>query len=323
MTRHARILGLGTYRPSRVVTNEDICRQIDSTDEWIRTRSGIASRRFAGPDETLLEMAAAAAEKAVANSGVEPSRIGAVVLTTTVQPNPLPTTAPRIAQRLGADCIAFDMNGACAGFTVGLGVVTDMIRAGTVDYAVLIGVERFSEHTDKTDRSTAFIFADGAGAVVLGPSDEPAIGPVVWGSDGSQSHLIQFSRPWSTREEPLDGLPTVLMEGREVFRWAAYKMVPVAQQALAAAGKTIDDLDAFIPHQANLRITEAMCRALKVPEHVAVARDIVHSGNTSAASIPLAMETLLTTGEVPSGGTALLIGFGAGLTYAAQVVNLP
>jgi 3-oxoacyl-[acyl-carrier-protein] synthase-3 len=217
-----------------------------------------------------------------------------------------------------------DISAACAGFCYGIELGNSLIRTGSAEYVVVVGVEKLSDWVDPHDRSTAFLFADGAGAVVLGPSDEPAIGPVAWGSDGGQLDAITMTQ--SLIEYKNDGgeiFPALQMQGQQVFRWAVGEVAKVALQALEAAGVDADDLDAFIPHQANMRITDAMVRALKLPDHVPVARDIAYTGNTSAASIPLAMQSMLDTGEIPHGGTALLIGFGAGLVYAAQVVTLP
>ncbi|MGH3416419.1 MAG: beta-ketoacyl-ACP synthase III [Actinocrinis sp.] len=322
---HARILGVGGYRPSRVVTNEEICRTIDSSDEWIRTRSGIEERRWATPDETVGVMAIGAAGKALAAAGVEAERIGCVVISTVTHLSQTPSLAADVANQLGAvNAAAFDISAACAGFCHGLALAQDMIRGGSAEYVLVIGVERLSELTDLTDRSTAFIFGDGAGAAVVGPSETPGIGPVAWGADGSQLEAIGQTFTWDAlRDDPGLGFPFLRMAGPQVFRWASYKMVPVALQALAKAGLEAGDLDAFIPHQANNRITDAMIKALKLPAHVPVARDIAKTGNTSAASIPLAMERMLEEGEAPHGGAALLIGFGAGLVYAAQVVVLP
>ncbi len=322
---HARILGVGGYRPSRVVTNEEICRTIDSSDEWIRTRSGIEERRWATPEETVGVMAIGAAGKALAAAGVEAERIGCVVISTVTHLSQTPSLAADVANQLGAvNAAAFDISAACAGFCHGLALAQDMIRSGSAEHVLVIGVERLSELTDLTDRSTAFIFGDGAGAAVVGPSQTPGIGPVVWGSDGSQLDAIGQTFSWDAlRDDPGLGFPSLRMSGQQVFRWASYKMVPIAQRALERAGIEAGELDAFIPHQANNRITDAMIKALKLPEHVPVARDIAKTGNTSAASIPLAMERMLEEGEAPHGGAALLIGFGAGLVYAAQVVVLP
>jgi 3-oxoacyl-[acyl-carrier-protein] synthase-3 len=322
---HARILGVGGYRPSRVVTNEQICQVIDSTDEWITTRTGIKERRWATAEETVSMMSVSAAGKALAEAGIEPERLGLVVISTVTHLSQTPSLAAMVANELGAvNAAAFDISAACAGFCHGLALAQDAVRGGSAEYVLVIGVERLSDLTDMNDRSTAFIFGDGAGAAVVGPSDTAGIGPVVWGADGAQYEAIGQTFDWDAlREQPELGFPALRMNGQQVFRWASYQMVPVAKKALEKAGITAEDLDAFIPHQANMRITDAMIKALKLPESVPVARDIAQTGNTSAASIPLAMERMLEEGEAPHGGLALLIGFGAGLVYAAQVVQLP
>ena len=320
----ARILGVGGYRPARVVTNNEICRYIDSSDQWIRDRSGIVSRRWAAPDESVVDMGVAAAGKALAHAGVAADQVGAVIVATVTHPYQTPAAAADIAHRLGASRAGtFDISAACAGFCYGVGVADGLVRAGTAGHVVVIGVEKLSDFTDLHDRSTAFIFGDGAGAVVVGPSDTPGIGPTVWGSDGSGLDAIQNKHSWLALREQGADWPNLTMQGQRVFRWAVWQMAPICRQALDAAGVAADDLDAFIPHQANMRITDAMIKALKLPAHVPVARDVAETGNTSAASVPLAMERMLETGEAKSGGTALLIGFGAGLVYAAQVVTLP
>jgi 3-oxoacyl-[acyl-carrier-protein] synthase-3 len=324
---YARILGVGGYRPTRVVPNEVILEHIDSSDEWIRSRSGIASRHWAGPEETVAEMSIAAGGKAIADAGLDPSQIDAVVVATVSHFKQTPAVATEIAHRLGAGTpAAFDISAGCAGFTYGLTLAKSMVVDGTANLVLVIGVERLSDLTDKEDRSTAFLFGDGAGAVVVGPSAEPAIGPTVWGSEGDKSETIKQTVSWDVyREAAPDQVrfPAITQEGQAVFRWAVFEMAKVAQEALDAAGITAADLDAFIPHQANMRIIDSMIKTLKLPEHVAVARDVETTGNTSAASIPLAMERLLATGEAKSGDTALVIGFGAGLVYAATVVTLP
>ncbi len=322
---HARLMGIGAYRPSRVVTNDEICAHIDSSDAWIRERSGIVSRRFAGDGESVVDMSVAAAGKALAQAGVAPEQVGCVLVATVSHLYQTPSAATSVAHRLGASqAAAFDVSAACAGFCHGVALANDMVRGGSATYVVVVGVERLSDITDPTDRSTAFIFGDGAGAVVIGPADEPGIGPTIWGADGSQLDAIAQNYSWlEVRNLPEVEWATLRIHGQQVFRWAVWEMAPVARKALDAAGVRPEDLDAFIPHQANMRITDAMIRALKLPPHVPVARDIAESGNTSAASVPLAMATMLETGEAKSGGLALLIGFGAGLAYAAQVVTLP
>jgi 3-oxoacyl-[acyl-carrier-protein] synthase-3 len=322
--KYARIMSVGGYRPSRIVTNEEICERIDSSDQWIRERSGIESRRWAAPDESVIDMCLAAAGKAVAQAGITPAQVGAVIVATVTHPLQTPSAAAAVAHRLGtANAAAFDVSAACAGFCYGVSMGNDMVRGGSAEYVLVIGCEKLADFTDSYDRSTAFVFGDGAGAVVIGPSDEPSIGPTIWGSDGSEYEAITQRASWIDVRDHNVEFPMLTMQGQKVFRWAVWQMAPVATQALEAAGITSDQLDAFIPHQANLRIVDAMVKTLKLPEHVPVARDIVEAGNTSAASIPLAMERMIESGEVKSGGLALLIGFGAGLVFAAQVVRLP
>ncbi len=322
---YAGMLGIGAYRPSRVVTNEEICRNIDSSDEWIRTRSGIVERRWAEPHETVQMMSVAAARKALERADVDPAQIDCVVVATVSHLMQTPAIAPAISEELGSTpAAAFDISAACAGFCHGIALASDMVRAGSAKYVLAIGVERLSDITDPHDRGTAFIFADGAGAAVVGPTEHTGIGPVVWGADGSKFDLIRQRESWiylTHMDHP--EIPHLRMDGNPVFRWASYEMAKIALEALDRASVTIDDLDVFIPHQANNRITDAMARALKLPEKVVIARDITHQGNTSAASIPLATEALLESGDATSGDVALFIAFGAGLAYAAQVVTLP
>ena len=321
---YARILGVGGHRPARVVTNDEICQLIDSSDEWIRERSGIITRHFAAPDESVADMAIVAAGKALAHAGVRPEQVGCVIVATITHPYQTPSAAVDVAHRLGtAAAAAFDVSTACAGFTYGIAMANDMIRGGTADYVLVIGSEKLSDFVDPHDRSTAFIFGDGAGAVVIGPSETPAISSPVWGSDGSQLDAITQRQSWVEMRDSGSEWPALTMKGQAVFRWAVWQMAPVAAQVMEVAGVTGDDLDAFIPHQANMRITDSMIKALKLPDSVAVARDIADTGNTSGASIPLAMERMLESGQAKSGGTALLLGFGAGLAYAGQVVTLP
>lgn len=324
---YARILGVGGYRPTRVVPNEEILKHIDSSDEWIRTRSGIATRHWAGPDETVAQMSVEAGGKAIADAGLTPEQIGGVVVSTVSHLKQTPAVATEIAHLLGTGKpAAFDISAGCAGFGYGLTLAKGMVTDGTAEYVLVIGVERLSDLTDLEDRATAFLFGDGAGAVVVGPSKEPAIGPTVWGSEGDKSDTIAQTLPWDVyRDHSTDEVryPALRQEGQAVFRWAVFEMAKVAQQALDEAGVSVDELDAFIPHQANMRIIDSMIKTLKLPEHVTVARDVETTGNTSAASIPLAMERLLATGQAKSGDTALVIGFGAGLVYAATVVTLP
>jgi 3-oxoacyl-[acyl-carrier-protein] synthase III len=322
---YAAVLGVGSYRPSRIIPNADIVDAIDSSDEWIQQRSGIKQRRFATPEETVQMMSVAASRKALERAGVAPEQIDCVIVATVTHLLQTPAIATAIAYELGTDqAAAFDISAACAGFCHGLALADQMVRGGAVRHALVIGVERLSDLTDLEDRGTAFIFADGAGAAVIGPSDTPSIGPVVWGSDGEQFDLIRQKEDWRdiiAMERPV--LPYLTMQGNPVFRWASFTMAKIAQQALDKAGIAPDDLDVFVPHQANMRIIDAMARAMKLPERVAIARDIAEQGNTSAASIPLALDRMIDEGQAKSGDIALLIAFGAGLAYAAQVITVP
>lgn len=317
----SRILGLGTYRPERLVTNEEICEVLDSSDEWIQSRSGIRTRRYAAPEETLVDMATEAAKRALVASGITGEQLGCVIVATSSHGQHTPAAAPMVADRIGSRAAGFDLGAGCAGFCHALAVASELVRGGSQQYVLVVGAEKLSTFLDPTDRGTAFIFADGAGAVVVGPDSEPHIGPVAWGSDGSQSDVIQ--QVPGCRNVDHDHPPVVQMQGQAVFRWAPFAMAEVAREAVAAAGLELTDLDVFVPHQANLRITDLLTKNLKLPADMAVARDIVDAGNTSAASVPLAIDTMLRKGEAASGDTALLIAFGAGLSYAAQVVTLP
>jgi len=312
----AKILAFGGYQPDTVVTNDDLAKRVDTNDEWIRSRVGIESRRIAGPEETVEDMATAAGGKALAASGLSPADIDLVIVATCSTILPMPSAAAMVAHRLGIKAPgAFDLNAACAGFSYALGTAADLVRGGTSRAALVIGAEKMSDWVDWDDRSTCIIFADGAGAAVVTatPEGDPDhIGPVVWGSAGDQGHKIQVTGRTGA----------ITQDGQAVFRWATTAMAPVALQACERAGVKPEDLSAFIPHQANLRIVEAIARRLGIPREK-VADDIVHAGNTSSASIPLALSRMAEQGRLESGTPALLIGFGAGLSYAAQVITLP
>jgi 3-oxoacyl-[acyl-carrier-protein] synthase-3 len=310
----ARILGLGHYRPSNVVTNHDlIARGVDSDDEWIKSRVGIAERRWADPDETVVDMAEAAASKALAASGVATADIDLVLVATCTMPTPVPAAAPQLAARLGiAAPGAFDVNSGCSGFVYALNTASAAVLTGQARNVLVVASERFSGWLDMNDRSTCIILGDGAGAAVVGPSDVVGLGPVVWGSDGEQFDAVAIDERTHTFRQ----------EGQAVYRWATSQMVPVALEACRRAGVAPQDLAAFVPHQANLRIIDALAKRLGAPD-VLVARDIVTSGNTSAATIPLALSRMVERGEIASGAPVLLLGFGSGLAYAGQVVLAP
>jgi 3-oxoacyl-[acyl-carrier-protein] synthase III len=316
----ARLLGLGSMQPERVVTNDELAARVDTSDEWIRSRVGIESRRIAEKDTPLVEMAAEAGSRAIKDSGVDPTGIGAVIVATCTMPDNIPNAAAQVAHRIGIPApAAFDLNTACSGFSYGIAVAADLVRGGTAQHVLVIGAEKLSDWLDWDDRSTCIIFADGAGAAVVGPAPDAesvGIGPVAWGSAGDQHETIRINP--DTR--------ALHQEGQAVFRWATTKVAPVALRAIELAGLTPADIDVLVPHQANLRIVEAVAKRLRAKgarADMRVADDIVHSGNTSSASIPLALDHMRAQGRLRSGETVVLVGFGAGLSYAAQVVVCP
>jgi 3-oxoacyl-[acyl-carrier-protein] synthase-3 len=306
----ARVLAYGEHRPAKLVTNDDLALVMDTNDAWIRDRTGIATRRHAAPEETVVSMAVSAGGKALAASGIEPADVDLVLLASCSLTRPIPGGAAEVATLLGSPRAgAVDVNAACAGFSYSLSWAADAIRGGSARTVVVIGSERLTTWLDPTDRGTAIIFGDGAGAAVVTASDVNGVGPVVWGSDGAKADAIRVP----------DDAQYVGMDGPGVFRWATTAMADVARDACAAAGLEPSDVAAFVPHQANLRIVDSLARQLGIePERVA--RDIVEMGNTSGASIPLALSRLVSEGRVAPGDPMLLVAFGAGLTYAAQVV---
>ncbi|OMC16445.1 beta-ketoacyl-ACP synthase III [Mycobacterium sp. SP-6446] len=319
------LLSVGAYRPERVVTNDELCRNIDSSDEWIQSRTGIKTRRFAARDESAASMAIEAGRLAIANAGLAPSDIDGVIVATSTHFLQTPPCAPEVATGLGAAGVpAFDIGAGCAGFGYAIGVAADMIRGGSAAKMLVIGSEKLSPTIDMQDRSNCFIFADGAAGVVVGETPVQGIGPTISGSDGEQVKAIRQDIDWiDYMDEPTGPRPFLRLEGSAVFRWAAFEMGKVGRQAMDAAGIRPDEIDVFIPHQANSRINEVLAKNLDLRPDAVIANDIEHTGNTSAASIPLAMAELLETGAAKAGDLALLIGYGAGLCYAAQVVVMP
>ncbi|GAA4430939.1 ketoacyl-ACP synthase III [Actinokineospora soli] len=308
----AQIIGVGAYRPERTVESGVIAERFGRTGEWVQERTGIVSRRVAGAAETASAMGITAARRAIDHSGLDPRGVDLVVVATCSADTPIPNLAAGVAAGVGADRAAgFDLNAACAGFCYALGVAADTVRTGSARVVVVVGAEKMTAWVDPADLGTSIIFADGAGAAVVAAADQRGIGPVVWGSDGAAADLIHI---------PGGGL--MHMAGQSVFRWATSEVHPIALAACDRAGIRPEQLSAIIPHQANLRIVKALAAKIGAPAAV-VADDVVEAGNTSAASIPMAIDRLLAEGRVEPGGLALLVGFGAGLTYAAQVVRLP
>ncbi|OMC06993.1 3-oxoacyl-ACP synthase [Mycolicibacter heraklionensis] len=324
-TRPIGLLGVGAARPARVVTNDEICLRIDSSDEWIQSRTGIKTRRFAEATDTVGGLAIEAGRNALSQAGLDGSGVDAVIVATSTNFRQTPSCAPAVAVALGARGVpAFDVASGCAGFGYALGVASDLLRGRTINTALVIGSEVLSPTIDMADRSNCFIFGDGAGAVVVGETPLQGIGATVWGSDGANCEAIRQDIDWISYTEHPDGpRPYLRMDGGTVFRWAAYEMSDVGRRAIAAAGLDAHDIDVFIPHQANSRINALIAKSLELRSDVVVANDIENTGNTSAASIPLAMEQLLSSGIAKSGQLALLLGYGSGLSYAASVVVLP
>ena len=322
--QYSRIYSLGASRGSSEVTNDEIAGPIDSSDEWIRQRTGIVTRMRAPEDQSLMDLAVEASREAIAKSGIDPSEIDAVILATISFPYATPSGATMLAAEVGAnDAAAYDISAACAGYCYGIAQADALIRSGNSKYVLVVGGEKLSDFISPTDRSISFLLGDGAGAAIVGPSDHPGISKTVWGSDGTNWDKVGMTGSMLDFRDGKTEWPTLVQEGQSVFRWAVWEMVKVAKDALEASGLEPEDLSALVTHQANVRIIDEFAKQLGLPDTVIVAKDIVETGNTSAASIPLAMHRLLAEGKVKSGGFALQIGFGAGLAYAAQVVELP
>ncbi|WEH41422.1 ketoacyl-ACP synthase III [Streptomyces sp. NBC_01218] len=309
----SRITALGHYQPSRVLTNDELAASVDTTDAWIRSRVGIRTRHIADAEETVDTMAAAAAEKALANAGRAADDIDLVVVATCTAENRAPNMAGRVADRLGVGRPALlDVNTACSGFNHALALADHAIRAGSAGRALVVASEKFSSAVDWTDRSTCILVGDGAAAAVVEPSETADIGPVLWGSFPDKGHAVR-----------IEGTPPrFAQEGQAVFRWATGELPALALRVCERAGVRPEELGAVVLHQANLRIIEPIVAKLGAVNAV-VATDVTVSGNTSAASVPLAFSKLLEEGSVPSGAPTLLFGFGAGLAYAGQVVLAP
>ena len=317
----ARILSVAHHQPTRVVTNEELAALVDTSDEWIRSRIGIATRHIAGEDESVADMAAGAAAKAVARAGVDAADIDLVIVATCTAMDRMPSVAALVARRLGIPAAGvFDVNAACAGFSYALATASLAVRGGESRTALVIGADKMSDFLDWEDRSTCVIFGDGAGAAVVTAAEgagQGGIGPVVWGSRPERGEAITLGTSGP------EGPPAVFrQDGRVVYRWALTALAPVAREACERAGVAVSELGAVVTHQANARIIDAVTGQIGA-EGAVVARDVVDSGNTSAASVPLALSKLVERGEVSSGEPVLLFGFGAGLSFAGQVVRCP
>ena len=320
----SKIYSLGASRGDLTVTNDDIAGPINSSDEWIRQRTGIITRMRASKNRSLMDMAVEASNEAIAKAGIKPSEIEAVIFCTITHPYQTPSAAALLAELVGANpAPAFDISAACAGYCYGIAQADSLVRSGTAKYVLVVGGEKLTDYIDPTDRSISFLLGDGAGAAIVGPADSPGISKSVWGSDGSKWEAVGMTGSLLDFRDGTGSWPTLVQEGQSVFRWAVWEMVKVAKLALEVAGVKPEELSALVTHQANERIIDEMAKQLALPESVVIAKDIITTGNTSAASIPLAMHALLAEGRIKSGDLALQIGFGAGLAYGAQVVVVP
>jgi 3-oxoacyl-[acyl-carrier-protein] synthase-3 len=320
----SRIYSLGAARGDLTVSNDDVAGPINSSDEWIRQRTGIATRRRSSESQSLMDLSVEAANEAIQKAGIDAALIDAVILATITFPYQTPSGASLLSDLVGAKGAAsYDISAACAGYCYGIAQADALVRSGVAKYVLVVGAEKLSDFIDPTDRSISFLLGDGAGAAIVGPSDHPGISKTIWGADGANWDKVGMTNSLIDFRDGKAPWPTLVQEGQSVFRWAVWEMAKVAAEALEAAGLEASDLSALVTHQANERIIDELAKQLGVPESVVIAKDIVDTGNTSAASIPLAMHRILSEGKVKSGGYALQIGFGAGLAYAAQVVELP
>ncbi|MFK8849022.1 beta-ketoacyl-ACP synthase III [Streptomyces sp. Ac-502] len=309
----SRVLSLGHYQPSEVLTNDDLAKIVDTDDAWISSRVGIRTRHVAAPDESVDAMAAAAAAKALAASGLTSQDIDLVLVATCTAVDRSPNTAARVAARLGLPApAAMDLNVVCAGFTHALATADHAIRAGSAVNALVIGAEKFTDVVDWSDRSTCVLVGDGAGAAVVTAAAEPEIGPVLWGSVPEMGGAVR-----------IEGSPARFsQEGQAVYRWATTRLPAIARQVCERSGIEPEDLAGVVLHQANLRLIEPLAERIGAVNAV-IARDVVESGNTSAASVPLALSKLVERREIQSGAPVLLFGFGGNLSYAGQVIRCP
>ena len=324
--RRAAVGGWGIAVPEGRLTNQDWVERVDTSDEWITERTGIKERRVAGPDETTATLAIDAGAAAIKSADLTPADIGACIVATVTPEQPIPYTAAFVQDGLGLRCGAFDLDAACSGFVYALVVGASMVASASLDAVLVIGAETLLRITDWTDRATCVLFGDGAGAVVLTPSSADDVGLLAWdmGCDGSAAHLLTMpgggSRFPASAETVASGQHFLRMEGQEVFRRAVRAIVESAAGTLLAAGLTADDVDLFVPHQANLRIMSAAAGRLGIPmERTFV--NIDRYGNTSAASIPLALAEAADAGRLKPGDLVLLSGFGAGMSWASALLR--
>lgn len=316
---YSRIIGTGAYLPAKILTNKDLERQVDTSDEWIRARTGIGQRHIASDQEQTSDLACAAARKALAAAGIEASELDLIVVATTTPDMVFPSTACIVQAKLGArNCPAFDMQAVCSGFVFGLATADQFVRSGNCRHALIIGAEIYSRILDWNDRATCVLFGDGAGAVVLCASDTPGVMSTHLHADGS--HASMLSVPGTLSGGKVVGRPFVQMDGQSVFKFAVKVLGEVVDETLSANGLTVSDIDWLIPHQANIRIIQATARKLGLSMEKVVVTVERHA-NTSAASIPLALDEAVRDGRIRSGQRVLLEGVGGGFTWGSVLMQ--
>ncbi|MEO8158549.1 MAG: beta-ketoacyl-ACP synthase III [Betaproteobacteria bacterium] len=316
----SRVIGTGSYLPEKVVTNEDLARTVDTTDEWVRTRTGISSRHIAADGQMASDLALVASQRALQSAGIAAASIDLIIVATTTPDMIFPSTACILQSKLGiAGCPAFDVQAVCSGFVYALTIADLFIRSGQARHVLVAGTEVYSRILDWSDRGTCVLFGDGAGAVVVAASDKPGILAAKLHADGSHKDMLCV--PGSVHSGKVWGSPFVHMDGGSVFKFAVRVFEEGANEVLAAAGLGISDVDWFIPHQANIRIMEATAKKLGLPREKLIAT-VHHHGNTSAASIPLALDEAVKDGRIVAGQTLLLEGVGGGFTWGAMLLRL-
>jgi len=316
---HSRIAGTGSYLPAQILTNDDLAKRVDTSDDWIRTRSGIRERRFAAPTEKTSDLAEHAARAALGAAGIAPSDVDLIVVATTTPDMVFPSTACIVQAKLGAHGgAAFDVQAVCSGFVYALAVADRMVASGMAKNALVVGAEIYSRILDWNDRGSCVLFGDGAGAVVLVPSVEPGIASAHLHADGRYSDLLCV--PGTVADGVISGRPYVHMDGQAVFKFAVRVMAEVGSEALAANDVEVGAVDWFIPHQANIRIMEATAKKLGIPLDKMIATVDRHA-NTSAASIPLALDEAVRDGRIKTGHRLLLIGVGGGFAWGSVLLT--
>ncbi len=317
--QYAKILGTGSYLPANRVSNEDLAKFVDTSDEWIYTRTGIKNRHIAADDEKTSDLAVQAAKAALADAGVEASEIDLIIVATATPDMQFPATATMVQHKLGVGgCPAFDVQAVCAGFMYAISTANAYIKSGMSKKALVIGAEVFSRIMDWSDRTTCVLFGDGAGAVVLGASDEPGIIHSKLQADGTYLDMLKVPAQMANGE--IVGSPFLKMDGQAVFKFAVKTLAQAAEDVLHEAGMSADEVDWLVPHQANKRIIDSTAKHLGISMD-RVVLTVQDHGNTSAASIPLAMDTAIKAGQIKRGQTLMLEGIGGGFAWGAVLVK--